>query len=219
MCVVVFLIYPKHKETTEDISMLVSIYKYAMTSSVKTKLVRGHWKTCKSLVPTGRVNQSSFTNTCWRYSFKVRILGVKEQTGRAAASDRGVGTGQENELQESEFSLLGTLCLLKLWATHRNKVLAKRLSGDCINHMPPTKLCHQNVCRKENFPKYCARSNIIICSSISSSHGNPHSEVKATFLSDACCVQGPCLSGSSMILKTPTKTMTPYMGELCYAWK
>lgn len=68
--------------------MLVRIYNYAMTSSLRTKLVEGQWRTCKSLVPADRVNQSSFTNTCWRYSLKVRILGVKERANwQSAVSD------------------------------------------------------------------------------------------------------------------------------------
>lgn len=55
--------YLKHKGSTEDVSVLVSIYKYAMTSSLRTKLVGGRGRTCEFLVPAGRVNQSSFTNT------------------------------------------------------------------------------------------------------------------------------------------------------------
>lgn len=70
-------VYPKHKGTTEDIRVLVSlIYKYAMTSSLRTKPVGGQWGTCKSLVPASRVNQSNFTNIRWRHSCKVRVLGV-----------------------------------------------------------------------------------------------------------------------------------------------
>lgn len=70
-------VYPKHKETTADIPVPVSlIYKCSMTSSLRTKPVGGQWGTCKSLAPAGRVNQNNFANICWRYSCKARGLGV-----------------------------------------------------------------------------------------------------------------------------------------------
>lgn len=59
---VMFFVYPKHKETTEDISVLVSpIYKYAMTPSLRTKPVGGSGvPTCKSLVPPGNSKPKQF---------------------------------------------------------------------------------------------------------------------------------------------------------------
>lgn len=43
-------------------------------------------------------------------------------------------------------------------------------------------------------------------------HGNTRSEVKATFLCVACCLQGPCLSHGSMIATSPLRPRLHILG-------
>lgn len=101
---VMFFVYPKHKETTEDISVLVSpIYKYAMTSFLRTKPVGGSGVPASPWFLQATVNQSNFTDVCWRCSFRVRVLGVKvEQTSGVPSVMEELEQVRRNVLQETE---------------------------------------------------------------------------------------------------------------------